>query len=166
MGCFGWGPKGLCWKSLCAFSVPWFWVIFSFLGILFSFFFPPHPSPGNFLPLTPLLLGSPNYSFFVEEWELAEFSELWGGCGRGLATGKQLQGISFENGAQKKKMILKLFSKDLCGANPPESVLSCKSARPLQSPKSGKPGNSIFRVQKYPFWPPAWDLFEWPFRGI
>ena len=38
--------------------------------------------------------------------------------------------------------------KSPCGCNPP---------RPLQSPKSGKPGNPIFRVQKYPFSPPSWD---------
>ena len=25
MGGFGWGAKSLCWKSLCAFSVPYFW---------------------------------------------------------------------------------------------------------------------------------------------
>ena len=31
----------------------------------------------------------------------------------------------------------------------------CESARPLQSPKPGKPENSIFRVQKYPFLTPA-----------
>ena len=44
--------------------------------------------------------------------------------------------------------------------------LSCNPSRPLQSPKAGKPGHSIFRVQKYPFAPPSWDPFKWPFSGI
>ena len=30
LGCFGWGPKSLCWKSLCAFSVPPFFQFFFF----------------------------------------------------------------------------------------------------------------------------------------
>ena len=35
-----------------------------------------------------------------------------------------------------------------------------------RTPKSGKPGNSVFRVQKYPSSPPSWDPFKWPFSGI
>ena len=39
-------------------------------------------------------------------------------------------------------------------------------ARPIQSPKSGKPWNSIFRVKKIPFWTPGWEPFKWPLRRI
>ena len=35
---------------------------------------------------------------------------------------------------------------------------SCDPPDPLQSPKSGKAGNSIFRVQKHPLSPLSWGL--------
>ena len=42
-------------------------------------------------------------------------------------------------------------------------ILVCKSARPLQSPKSGKPWKLHFQSpKKDPFWPPTWDPFKWP----
>ena len=42
----------------------------------------------------------------------------------------------------------------------------CNPPCPLQGPESGKPGNPMFRVRKYPFSPPSWDPFKWPFSGI
>ena len=49
--------------------------------------------------------------------------------------------------------------------SPSPKALHLQPSALYKAQKSGKPGKSIFRVQKYPFPPPSWDPFKWPFSG-
>ena len=54
-------------------------------------------------------------------------------------------------------------ARETAGFASPCPTLSCKYCDlSALSPKPGKPGNSIFRVQRYLFGPLAWD----PFNGL